>query len=137
MEMQYVRRGKVAGDVPLEACCAGERWCAIYGGNVMIICDIPGFLTFKFQNSKAGVVDAEDLVTAPSIGEVVREKDDHFTENTELPNISLHNQGRMQLHRMLGKNRGSSSCPSIRGLFGKLRKDLNTHNFNKKVRKKP
>lgn len=32
MEMRYVRRGKVAGDVPLVACCVGERWCAIYGG---------------------------------------------------------------------------------------------------------
>lgn len=103
--------------------------------NVMIICDILGFLTFKSQNSKAGVVDAEDLVTAPSIREVVKEKDDHFTENTKLQNILLHNQGKMQLHGMLGKNRGLSSCHSIRGLFGKLRKDLDAHDFNKKLGK--
>ncbi|KAJ8624571.1 hypothetical protein MRB53_033101 [Persea americana] len=81
-----------------------------------------GILGFEFQNPNHGEKIFAVLVMADEITQRRKVLEDDFRSSRRLDGVEalLENPEQRSFHRTPGKYRSFSSCPSIKGVFGKL-----------------
>lgn len=85
-----------------------------------------GYLSLKSQSPNLAAVYGGNMETVPAVNDARIEVAEIVNESTENLPPTMFNQGKKSFCHTLGRNRGVSGCSSIRGVFGKLREDLNT-----------
>lgn len=77
-----------------------------------------GYLSLRSRSPNFAILYGGNMETVPAVKDARIEVAEIVNESTENPPPTMFNQRKKSFRRTLGRNRGVSGCPSIRGVFG-------------------